>query len=190
MRDHGWGAEAKRFIHPDPDDVEDNNWQAYKHTRGNLKSKMLMIPCSFPGESEAEAGHWILAVRERGENGRHKLHILDSLGKTSGTSYRIKIARALKRTPFFPQHPKGKAWDTIEQKECECGARVAKYMVDLSHNYRKMGEKDSITNMMGRSVQWEKIQGKNEAINCRSQIKKRLEGEKENLKQITNIGKV
>jgi hypothetical protein len=78
------------------------------------------------------------------------------------------------------------AFDIEQQKECECGARVAKYMEDLTHNYRKMGEKDSITNMIGRSAQWEKIQGKNEVINCRSQIKKRLEGEKENLKSNNN----
>ena len=177
---HGWGNEAKKFIHPDPDDVENEGWQAHKFTRGHLKSKLLMIPCNFPGESVVEEGHWILAIREKGENGKHKLHILDSLGKTSGTSNRIKVARALKRTPFFPQHPKGKTWDTVEQRECECGARVAKYMEDLTYNYRKMGEKDSITNMIGRSVQWEKIQGKNEVMNCRSQIKDRLEGEKRN----------
>jgi hypothetical protein len=53
-----------------------------------------------------------------------------------------------------------------------------------------MGGRVSITNIIGKSVRWEKIQGKNEVINCRSQIKKRLEGEKDNLKQITNIGKV
>ena len=47
-----------------------------------------------------------------------------------------------------------------------------------------MGEKESITYMIGKSVQWEMTQGKNEIINCRSQIKKRLEGEIENLKQM------
>ena len=51
-------------------------------------------------------------------------------------------------------------------------------MEDLTNNFRKMGEKDSVTYMIGRSVQWEKAQGKNEVLNCRNQIKDRLEGEK------------
>jgi hypothetical protein len=189
---HGWGIEAKKFIHPDPEDVETEGWQAHKFTRGHLESKVLMIPCNFPGESKVEVGHWILAIRERGEKGHHKLHILDSLGKSSGISYRTKIARALRKTPIFPQHPKGKAFATEQQKECECGARVAKYMEDLIHLYQEKGGKDSITKLIGKAVQWEKIQGKNEVANCRDRIKKKLEGEQRNLyqKKIINIGKV
>ena len=179
-REYGWGDEAKKFLHPDPDDVENEGWQAHKFTRGHLESKLLMIPCNFPGESEVEEGHWILAIREKGEKGKHKLHILDSLGKDSGTAYRNKIARKLGKTPIFPNFPKGKSFDVEKQIECECGARVAKYMEDLTHNYRIMGEKDSITQMIGRSVQWERIQGKQEVMNCRNQIKDRLEGEKRN----------
>jgi hypothetical protein len=67
VRDHGWGDD------PDPEDAENERWQAYKFTRENLQSKLLMIPCNFPGESEVEVGHWILAIREKGENGKHKL---------------------------------------------------------------------------------------------------------------------
>jgi hypothetical protein len=68
---------------------------------------------------------------------------------------------------------KGKAWDTVEQKECECGARVAKYMEDLTHNYRQMGEKESISYMIGRSLKWEKEKGVNELAGCRNRIKKK-----------------
>jgi hypothetical protein len=178
VRENGWGDEAKKFIHPDPEDEKEERWQAYRFTRGQLKSKLLLIPCNFPGDSEVEDGHWILALREKGDNGKHKLHILDSLGKDSGTAYRNKIARKLGKTPIFPTFPKGKSFDVEKQVECECGARVAKYMEDLTYNFRKMGEKESITHMIGKSVQWEKIQGKNEVLNCRNQIKDRLEGEK------------
>jgi hypothetical protein len=180
VRENGWGEEAKKFIHPDPEDAKEERWQAYRFTRGQLKSKLLLIPCNFPGDSEVEDGHWILALREKGDNGKHKLHILDSLGKDSGTAYRNTIARKLGKTPIFPNFPKGKSFDVEKQVECECGARVAKYMEDLTHNYRIMGEKDSITQMIGRSVQWERIQGKQEVMNCRNQIKDRLEGEKRN----------
>ena len=126
-----------------------------------------------------EVGHWIfLAIREKGNNGKHNLHILDSLGVESGRRHRDILQSKLAHTPFFQGFPKAKALDVKKQSECECGARVAKCMEDLTNNYEKMGEMDSITNMIGRSVQWEKGQGKNEVRYCRIRIKDRLEGEK------------
>jgi hypothetical protein len=180
VRDHGWGAEAKRFIHPDPDDVENSSWQAYKYTRGNLRSRMLMIPCNFPGKSAVEVGHWILAIREKGENGRHKLHILDSLGKDSGRTYKDVIINKLIQTPFFQRFPKGNFFDVENKTENECGARVAKYMMDIARNFLAMKAKDNITTMIGRTTRWERIQGKNEVATCRTCIKDKLEGERRN----------
>ena len=78
------------------------------------------------------------------------------------------------------------AFDIEQQKECECGARVAKYMGDLTHNYRQMGEKESISYMIGRSLKWEKEKGVNELAGCRNRIKKKIEGEKQNLNQEQN----
>ena len=59
-------------------------------------------------------------------------------------------------------------------------------MEDLTNNYKKMEEKELITYMIGRSVQWEKIQGKNQVEKCRARIKEKLEGEKENLSKMDN----
>ena len=62
------------------------SWQALRLTRGHLESKLLMIPCNLQGKSKVEVGHWVFAIREKGEDGKHKLHVLDSLGKDSGTA--------------------------------------------------------------------------------------------------------
>jgi hypothetical protein len=180
-REYGWGDEAKKFLHPDPDDVENEGWQAHKFTRGHLESKLLMIPCNFPGESEVEEGHWTLAIREKGEKGKHKLHVLDSLGQDSGRQHRNIIARKLIRSPIFPNFPKGKSFDVLRQTECECGARVAIYMDDITKNYNNMSGTTNIPNILGMTINWEKKQGRHEVTNCRNRIKSKLEGEIENL---------
>ena len=180
VRDHGWSEAAKRFIHPDPEDVENEQWQAYKHTRGHLKSKMLLIPCNFPGKSAVEVGHWILAIRERVENGNNKLHILDSLGKESGRRHKDTIANKLANTPFFKGFPKGKIYDVVKQSECECGARVAKYMEDITSNYKIMSGTANISRILGKTVNWEKNNGKYEVAKCRIRVKNKLEGYKAN----------
>ena len=149
-----------------------------RHTRGCLQSKLLMIPCNFPGKSAVEAGHWILAIREKGENNKHKLHILDSLGKDSGRRHKDVIANKLANTPFFKGFPKGKIYDVVRQTECECGARAMKYMMDITRNYLAMNDKKDIPIMIGRTIQWEKAQGKNEIATCRTYIKDKLKGEK------------
>ena len=153
-REHGWGDEAKKIIHPDPEDVDVERWQAYKFTRGNLKSKLLMIPCNFPGKSEVKVGHWILAIREKGENDKHKLHVLE---QDSGRQHRNMIARQLINSPIFHNFPKGKTFNVEEQIECECGARVAKFMEDITRNYLNMNNRDTIANMTGRTIAMEKI---------------------------------
>jgi hypothetical protein len=178
VRDHGWGPEAKRFIHPDPDNTADNSWQAYKHTRGNLSSKILLIPCNFPGDNEFESGHWILAIREKGVNGKHKLHVLDSLGKKSGVRYRTIIMNKLIYTPFYRSFPKGKAFDAAKQSENECGARMAKYMENITYWVSTTRTKSNIPKMIGDIIQLEKVKGSHEAIKCRNQIKDRLVGER------------
>jgi hypothetical protein len=181
VREHGWGNDAKKLVHPDPNEAGMETWQAYRFTRGHLNSKLLMIPCNFPGESEAEVGHWILVIRERGENGKHKLHILDSLGKKSGREHRDEIVNKLAGTPVFSNFPKGKTFDVEKQYEFECGARVAKYMEDIIQNYLSMSTRDNITKMIGTTIRREKNQGKREVTRCRNQIKDRLEGEQRNL---------
>ena len=37
VRDHGWGEAAKKLIHPNPGEFDENTWQAYRHTRGYLQ---------------------------------------------------------------------------------------------------------------------------------------------------------
>ena len=178
VRVYGWGDEAKRLIHPDLDDTVENRWQAYKHTRGNLSSKILLIPCNFPGENKFESGHWILAIREKGVNGTHKLHVLDSLGKESGARYRTIIMNKLIYTPFYRSFPKGKAFDAAKQSENECGARMAKYMENITYCVSTTRTKSNIPKMIGDIIQLEKVKGSHEAIKCRNQIKDRLVGER------------
>ena len=182
LRAYGWGDEAKKFIHPDPDEAaRTNSWQAHRFTRGHLKSRLLMIPCNFPGNNKLEAGHWILAIRDKCDNGKNKLHVLDSLGKTSGTKFRNIIAHKLIRTPFFPMPPKGTSFDVPQQKESECGARVAKYMEDITHNYGQQ-ENLNLSLIIGKILRCERMQGKNElAAQCRRQVTRKLQGERRNL---------
>ena len=118
-----------------------------------------------------EAGHWVLAIREKVENGKHKLYVLDSLGKDSGTRHRNEIANALANTIIFKSFPKGKAFDVVRQVECECGARMAKYMDDITNNYNNMKGSVNIPSILGMTVNWEKTKGKDEVENCRSRIK-------------------
>ena len=155
--------------------------QAFRLTRGHLESKLLMIPCNFQGKSKVEVGHWVLAIREKGKDGKHKLHVLDSLGQDSGRKHRNTIASKLFRSPLFPNFPKGKTFDVVKQIECECGARMAKYMEDISRNYANMDSRDNIANMIGKTISREKNQGRREVGKCRIQIKDRLEGERRNL---------
>ena len=89
------------------------------------------------------------------------MHVLDSLGKTSGTKFRDIIAHKLVRTPFFPTFPKGTTFDVPHQTESECGARVAKYMEDVTHNYGQQ-ENTNIPIIIGNIVRFEKRQGKDE----------------------------
>ena len=181
LRVYGWGDEAKKFIHPDPDEAtRTTSWQAHRFTRGHLKSRLLMIPCNFPRKTKFEAGHWILAIREKCDNGKNKLHVLDSLGKTSGTKLRDIIAHKLVRTPFFPTFPKGTTFDVPHQTESECGARVAKYMEDVTHNYGQQ-ENTTISFIIGNIIQWEKRQGRDELAKCRNQVTRKLQGERRNL---------
>ena len=62
------------------------------------------------------------------------------------------------------------------------GARVAKYMEDFTQNYSNLKDK-SIPKMIGRTIQWERKSGTHQSANCRAQIRERLEGEKQNLKE-------
>ena len=181
IRDYGWGQEAEKLIHPDPEETTMWNWQALRLTRGHLESKLLMIPCNFQGRGKVEVGHWVLAIREKGKDGKHKLHVLDSLGQDSGRKHRNTIASKLFRSPLFPNFPKGKTFDAVKQFECECGARMAKYMEDISRNYANMDSRDNIANMIGKTISREKNQGRREVGKCRIQIKDRLEGERRNL---------
>jgi hypothetical protein len=137
-----------------------------------------MIPCNFPGKSEVEVGHWTLAIREKGENGKHKLHILDSLGRGSGRTHKDIIANKLANTPLFQGFPKGKIFDVVKQTENECGARMAKYMMDITHNYCTKNKKESITYIIGKTVQRETEKGKNELTECRRQVQDKIEGER------------
>ena len=98
--------------------------------------------------------------------------------------HRNIIARKLLRSPIFPDFPKGKTFDVVKQIECECGARMAKYMEDISRNYINMDSKDNITNMIGTTISREKNQGRRRVEKCRIQTKDRLEGEKRN--QLSN----
>ena len=137
-----------------------------------------MIPCNFPGKSAVEAGHWILAIREKGENNKHKLHILvDSLGKDSGRRHKDVIANKLANTPFFKGFPKGKVFDAMKQSECECGARVAKFMEDIAQNYSTLRNKN-IPQTIGKTILWEKKNGTYGAKKCRHQIKDKIKGER------------
>ena len=153
VRDHGWGHNAKMLIHPDP--AGGDKWSAYKFTKGHLESKLLLITCNFPANNKVEAGHWILAIREKGKNGKHKLHILDSLGKESGRTYMDILKSKLAYTPFFQGFSKGKIFDVITHSECECGARVAKDMMDIVQNYSKL-ENKNIPRIIGLTILWEK----------------------------------
>jgi hypothetical protein len=139
-----------------------------------------MIPFNFPGKSEVEAGHWMLALRERCENGKHKLYVLHSLGKDSGTRRRNDIANALVNTPIFKSFPKGKAYDVPEQSEYECGARMAKYMIDITQNYLNTRNRVNIPQMIGGTIGVEKKNGSYEATKCRQEFKEKLEGEQRN----------
>ena len=59
IRDYGWGQEAKMLIHPDPEEISMEGWQAHRFT---LKSKLLLIPCNFPGKSRwwrLDTGYWL-----------------------------------------------------------------------------------------------------------------------------------
>ena len=125
-----------------------------------------------------EAGHWILALREKCEHGKHKLYVLDSLGKNSGTRQRNDIANALARTPIFQNLPKGKAYDVQAQSENECGARVAKYMWDITQSYLNTRNRVNISQMIGTIIRLEKENGSHEAAKCRNGIQEKLEGEK------------
>ena len=128
-----------------------------------------------------EAGHWVLAIREKVENGKQKLYVLDSLGKGSGTRHRNEIANALANTTIFKSFPKGKALDVVRQVECECGARMLKYMDDITNTYNNIRGSINIPSILGMTVNWEKTKGKDEVENCRSRMKNKLEGEKANL---------
>ena len=139
-----------------------------------------MIPCNFPGRSEVEVGHWVLAIRERGGNGKHKLYVLDSLGHISGNKYRNEITSKLLKTPFFQNFPKGKAYNVPLQTECECGARTAKFMEDIVQNYSIQKIKN-IPQIIVETIRWERENGTHETIECRAQVRDRLEGEKQNL---------
>ena len=59
---------------------------------------------------------------------------------------------------------------------------MAKYMDDITKSYNNMSGTFNIPNILGRTVNWEKKQGRHEVTNCRNRIKNKLEGEKENLK--------
>ena len=178
IRDYRWGQEAKRLIHPDPEEITMAGWQALRFTRGHLKSKLLLIPCNFPGKSKVEAGHWILALRERCENGNHKLYVLDSLGKDSGTRHRNLIVKAFAHTPMFKSLPKGRVYAVPEQSEHECGARVAKYMMEITQNYLTTINRVNIAQILGTTIAMEKNTGSHEATKCRQEITEKLEGEK------------
>jgi hypothetical protein len=180
IRDYGWGQEAKKLIHPDPEETTMAGWQAHRFTRGHLKSKLLLIPCNFPGTSKVEAGHWILALRERCENGKHKLYVIDSLGQDSGTRHRNDIVNALVNTPIFKSFPRGKAHAVPEQSEYECGARVAKYMMEITQKYLNTKHKMNITQILGATLGVEKANGLHEAHKCRQAIKEKLQGERRN----------
>jgi hypothetical protein len=81
---------------------------------------------------------------------------------------------------LFKGFPKGKIFDVTKQTECECGARVTKYMEDIVQNHSILKDKN-IPQIIGNTIQWEKENGTFGATICRAQIRDRLEGEKQNL---------
>ena len=67
--------------------------------------------------------------------------------------------------------------DIEKQTECECGARMAKYMVNIAQSYSNKNE-NNISRIIGGTIMREKRNGSHEASKCRQEIKEKLEGEK------------
>jgi Ulp1 family protease len=94
LKERGW-QEACRYIQCDPSSPIKERWKANQYTQAHITSKVLIIPCHFPG-------HWALAIRVTLPTGKHVLHVLDSLGRDASNVTFGKVKEHLKGTRVPP----------------------------------------------------------------------------------------
>jgi hypothetical protein len=117
-------TEAKELLHPDEECKKGRhvNWKAPDNRIATALSRILIIPCHA-------INHWFLTLRIKLAKGQHQIIIIDSLGLKSGNGYLTKIRGKLKELNLITKKDRCIALDAKDQREVECGARMATYMV-------------------------------------------------------------
>ena len=171
--------EAKSLLHPDNRCTENSQrqWNTSIKRRATANSRMLLIPCHLVEKDKVtkqEMKHWILTVRIRTDNNKHRFLIFDSIGIKAGRK-RMKMIKAnMMKVNLTTKEDHWEAMNLRPQTERECGIRTVTYMLKFQEWAKGQLQSIDIVRRIKEVVQNEKSDPANLAVKYRKELSELL----------------
>jgi hypothetical protein len=180
-------TEAKNLLHPDKGcQKADATWITSKSSQATAQSRVLLIPCHIIKENKQKEiimSHWVLAVRIRIHENKHKLLVFDSCGIKAARKQLKEIRKQLMKINLLEKNDAWEALSLKEQTEQECGIRMAIYMLQFSKWARTQQQPDRIIQQIHSTIAHEKTTKVDLASEYRKQIYQVMQREQNRLRK-------